>query len=108
MDSIEKRIRSALLPIIPIVAANQYTGDALTYVVFNYDETGAGFAESTAYAVLCLVQVHLFLPLNDNPRSLKNAIRAALGALGTFPSITNASDGSSQHYVFEFEALSYG
>lgn len=105
MDTIEKRIRDALQPIVPVVVANVYTGSALTYIVFNYDEVGAVLAEGTADTAVCSMQVHLFMPLNENPRQLKRQIRQALNQVGTFPAIINASDSMSQHYVFEFDAL---
>lgn len=105
MESIESRIKEALQPIVPVVKPNVYKGAELTYIVFNYDERGKLHANGTAKAIIYSVQVHLFMPSNESPKELKSRIREALENMGTFPSIVNATDKDSQHYVFEFDAM---
>ena len=108
MDT-EARIVRALedigLPVVP----NIYKGNALTYIVFQYDSIPESFAEGTAVGVRELVGVHLYLPTGDSPVSLKRRIITALLAAGaTYPTVTNASDDECQHYAFDCEMLQDG
>lgn len=101
--SVESAIINALTPIVTVVEPIIYNGKEKEYIVFNYDEIPA-HAESTAYALKMLVQVHLFMPFKKNPNTIKRQIADALQAAEfTYPSITNASDSEGQHYVFECE-----
>lgn len=101
---IDEVIRSALNGIEDVIKPNVYDGSATEYIVYNYDERGVVFADSRPRAILYRVMVHLYLPHGMNPGEKKDAIREAIwDAGGTWPSITNASDGEGQHYVFEFE-----
>lgn len=101
--NIDERIITALSPIVPEIAPILYEGDSLEYIVFNYDEVFA-YAESTAKARRCLVQVHYYLPFGQNPNTKKRLIARALNDAGfTYPAIYNASDRSGQHYTFQCE-----
>ena len=114
--SIEKRVRDALLPIVPVVEPLRYDGDALTYITFSYDELGEVYAEGQAQELRYLLSVRLHMPLRPtqggesvNPRAYKRQIRAALSAAGcTTPNVTDASDDAGQLYVFECEAVDDG
>ena len=114
--SIEKRVRDALLPIVPVVEPLRYDGDALIYITFSYDELGEVFAEGQAQELRYLLSIRLHLPLRPtqggesvNPRAYKRQIKAALVAAGcTTPNITDASDDGGQLYVFECEAVDDG
>ena len=102
--SVETRLREALTPIEEIVKPNLYDGPATEYIVFNYDERGTLFAENRPRAIAYRVMVHLYLPNGGTPLTKKRRICEALHAAGaTWPEITNASDESGQHYVFECE-----
>ena len=51
-----------------------------------------------------LVQVHYFAPHELNTVAMRREITRRIAAAGfTRPSITPASDGTSQHYVYECE-----
>ena len=54
-----------------------------------------------------LVQVHYLAPLRANTVATRRALWQALAAVDAFtaPDITNATDQTGQHYVFEFEAI---
>lgn len=106
MTSIESRIRTALNGIVDVVEPIIYMGDAKEYIVFNYDEYPAIIADSTTETFRCLIQMHYYLPIKQNPR-LKKAqiIEAITGAGFTVPAVTNASDEEGQHYVFECEGI---
>lgn len=101
---INEAILAAVTPVVPEVAANQYPGDASTYATFNYQENPYFFADGEPEALRYDVQVHLFLPLTRDPRSLIHNIRRGLAAMEfTHPIVVNMSDGEGQHYVFECE-----
>lgn len=106
MTSIEQRIKEAIEPIINIVVPEVYEGDKTEYVVFNYDEIPAVIADGKPDCMRLNVQVHYYLPRKISPK-VKNKLiyRALLDAGFSAPSIVNAGDYQSQHYVFEFEAL---
>lgn len=114
--SVEARLRAALLPIVPVVEPDRYTGDSLVYITFRFDELAALFAEGQGQATRYLLSVSLHMPLspsaqgqNTNPNTLKRRIKAALTGMGcTTPDIVNASDEEGRIYVFECEATDDG
>ena len=80
----------SLLP----TADGVYKGAATEYIVFNYTELPADFADDDAAHYRYLVQVHLYAPLEKNTRTYRREIR---------PTVTPASDKNGQHYAFECE-----
>lgn len=93
---------SALYPgaVFPMV----YTGPLLRYVVWNYDVQPSVWAERAPHAARYLVQVHLYLPHKEDPRTQLLAIQRALfDARFTWPAITDAADADGQHWVLECE-----
>ena len=94
-----------MLPIYP----NVYTGEDTSYLVYNYYTMPEVFAEGVSMACRYGIQLHLYLPHKVNPNTTKLSIISACVNNGfTFPSMTNASDGDGQHYVFEFEYCNGG
>lgn len=91
------------------VFPNVYTGPLLHYVVWNYDEIPAVFAERAPNASRYLVQVHFYLPHKESPTEAIQALRRALfNRQFTWPSLTDASDGDGQHYVLECQYVDGG
>ena len=108
MKSCDEAINDAFGSILPLFP-NVYTGDALSYLVYNYYVIPEVFAESAAHAARYSIQLHLYLPHKVNPNPTKLLIiGACVGNFFTFPSMTNASDGDGQHYVFTFEYVNGG
>lgn len=106
--SCDEAINTAFDGILPIYP-NVYTGDQLSYLVYNYYVIPQVFADSVAHAARYSVQLHLYLPNKVNPNPTKlSIITACLAAGFTFPSMTNASDRDGQHYIFEFEYVNAG
>ena len=105
MRNIDQVLLEALDPLLPGCAAPvAYTGESLEYIVWNYDQLGAVFADGRPDAARYLVQVHYFLPAGQNPNGMKVRIAQALAAAGcTWPDVTDASDKEGQHYVLECE-----
>ena len=90
----------SLLP----TADSVYKGAATEYIVFNYTELPADFADDDAEHYRYLVQVHLYAPLEKNTRTYRREISRRLVAAGfTRPTVTPASDKKGQHYAFECE-----
>lgn len=103
--TIDERIRTALLPVLPEVYPNIYVGKSLRYIVYQYNTYPRIHADGRPGAVVYAVMVHLYLPHGEDPTVLKLDIcRALAGAGCTYPSITPAHDDEGQHYVFECEA----
>ena len=104
---LDDKIRAAVEPLVPVCVPGIYTGEAEEYCTFNDTEISAGFGDNRAHAVRYLVQLHWFLPLKRRPHPKKKALRRALMAVRGFaaPTITDATDGDGQHYVYEFEAV---
>ena len=100
LDQILTEALGPLLPAVPV----EYTGDELDYIVWNYSQLGAVYADGQPDAARYLIQVHYFLPNGKNPNSMKVSIAEALADAGcTWPNITNANEKSGQHYVLECE-----
>ena len=102
--TIDEKLKTVLSAILQDAEPNLFEGDATEYITWQYTTLPEVFAESRPHAARYLVSVHLFLPSGKNPNAKKLSICRALNAAGlTYPSITNASDKFSQHYVFECE-----
>lgn len=73
---------------------------------FNYDLLPDQFADGRPLYWRALVQVHLFLPLEEDSVALRGMIPGILAGAGfTWPEVVDATDGQSQHYVFETETI---
>ena len=68
----------SLLP----TADSVYKGAATEYIVFNYTELPADFADDDAEHYRYLVQVHLYAPLEKNTRTYRREISRRLVAAG--------------------------
>lgn len=82
-----------------------YSGSSDRWITYNYaDDYGGSFADDLPETVIVSVQVHLFLPLQENFTQLKNQVRNALFEQGfTFPSITiqTEEERGIRHIIFE-------
>lgn len=80
-----------------------YSGDEEQYFVYNYaDERGSLYADNMPESVIASVQIHFFLPAEENFIKLKNQIRRALLQQGfTFPEVTVLTEGRKRHIIFE-------
>lgn len=107
--TINERIREAVLPIVPVCVPDLYDGEAQEYCTFNYTEIPDGHGDNRPHAIRYLVQLHYFLPPGETPLQKKRELcRALLEADMTYPTVENASDELSQHYVIECEAVDGG
>lgn len=104
--SVEKKIVDTVGALVSgQIAAVRYVGTATTYITFNMQEVGDLYAESEPQTIRQLVQLHLYIPHETNPRTIKKSItKALIGAGFAFSGIINASDKDGQHYVWEFES----
>ncbi len=77
--TVNQKIINALkkygMPIVP----DHYTGKEKRYIEFDiYDDRGEIFADETPEFDVTLVQIHLFLPREEDYLSLKKQIRQSL------------------------------
>lgn len=101
--SIEERLISAFNGLVP-AASQTYKGDEDEYITINYTAIPDDYGDDDADVVRVLVQVHYFAPHELNTVKMRREITRRIVAAGfTRPSITPASDGTSQHYVYECE-----
>ena len=109
--TINERIIRVASPMVSVCVPDVYRpgeGEAVDiYCTFNYTEIPEGMADNVPHAVLCSVQLHLYLPLGVDSLTLRRQLRHAIAAEEGFtaPTVTNAGDDDGQHYVFEFDAL---
>lgn len=112
MNTFEK-IVTAIRPFGYPYEPDVYTGSSEEgWFTYNYaDDYGSGFADDMPTAVIASVQVHLFLPMDQNFISLKNAVRKALLQQGfLYPEVTTFTEIISEtkkyrHIVFETSIL---
>lgn len=84
---------------------DSYTGTSKRWFTYNYsDDFGAAFADDKPQEHIVTVQIHFFMPLNEDFISIKNRIRKALiDAEFTSPDITvlNEKNNNIRHLIYE-------
>lgn len=81
--TVNKKILEALKPFGMPVVPNHYNGNEKRYIEFDlYDDKGTCFCDDYPEVDIVTVQVHLFLPMEENYLSLKKQIRKALYDVG--------------------------
>lgn len=107
MKTLDDLILDAVTPVVKPCVQDLYTGEAVEYCTFNYNELAAAFGDNRAHAMRALVQLHYFAPLKTNTVPTRRALWAAIAAAEDFSPalIENATDHTGQHYVFEFDAV---
>lgn len=102
-EKIQKAVSSFGLPYTQEV----YKGTEKRWFTYNYvNERGMLYSDDEPGTVGAVVQVHLFLPINENFISLKNGIRKNLFEEGfTFPKVTILTEDEKKlhHIIFECE-----
>ncbi len=93
-------------------APDVYRDKAPRWFTYNYaDDYGTDFSDDNPGEVIVSVQVHLFLPIDDDFINLKNKVRRALFGQGfTFPEITvmTEDDEKLRHIIFECDIIEEG
>jgi len=106
--SFNELLRSAVLPVVPICDPHSYTGEESVYCVFDYVVIPWTYADGKPLSANYSTQLHLYVPLNKNPLDLISQLAISLQNNGfPCPSIQDASNEVSQHYVFSFSYISY-
>lgn len=98
-----EKIIAAIKPFGLPYAPDIYEGGEERFFVYNYaDERAVLYADNTPKVVVASVQVHLYLPAEENFISLKNKVRRALHRQGfTYPEVTVMREDKKRHIVFE-------
>lgn len=103
-ESINQRIRTAVLPLVPVCEPHFYGGERDTYCVFEVTEEPLGFADNEVVAWRAQVTLILALPLETNSIQLRRQLCAALvEADFTAPTVTDIGDGTEQLWQFLFQ-----
>lgn len=106
--SFNKTLRCAVLPIVPICEPQSYSGNSTTYCVFNYTILPWTYADGKPVSVNYVTQLHLYLPLRQDPLQLISSLSQSLQKVGfPCPEIQDVSDDVSQHWVFEFSHIQF-
>jgi len=104
--TVNQRIIGALqaleLPVVPQVDTRHRD----RCVTFNYDLIPLQFADNRPNWYKALIQIHLLYPVGENSIPARRGILSALAAAGfTWPEVIDDSDETTQHFIFETEAL---
>lgn len=104
MTAFEKIIE-AIQPFGYPYTAGVYEGKEKRWFTFNFsDDYGDAYADDTPQSVIVEVQIHFFLPYEEDFTRIKNKIRNAIFSQGfTFPEIHILEDENPdiRHLVFE-------
>lgn len=110
--TLNERIIAVVTPIVPVCVPDLLVTEAgetppEEYCTFNFPLEPEALADDAAHLQRALVQVHYLAPLKANTVATRRALWRALAAVEDFtaPDITNATDQTGQHYVFEFDAV---
>lgn len=110
--TLNEQIIAAVTPVVPVCVPDLLVTEAgetppEEYCTFRFDLISDALGDNRAHAMRALVQVHYLAPLRANTAATRRKLWAALADVDAFtaPDVTNASDQTRQHYVFEFEAL---
>ena len=104
--TLNQRIIQALKPLGLPVVPDVDTLHRPRCLVFNYDLIPAQPADNRPTWYKALIQVHLYLPLENDGREIRRQVLEALVDAGmTWPGIIDATDEETQHKVFECETL---
>ncbi len=98
-----EKIITAIEPFGFPYAPDIYKGGEESFFVYNYaDGRTVLYADNEPKAVVASVQVHLYLPAEENFILLKNKVRRALHKQGfTYPEVTVLREAKKRHIVFE-------
>ena len=97
-----EKIIAAIKPFGFPHAPDIYEGSEEHFFVYNYaDEMADFYADNAPAAVRASVQVHLYVPAEENFIELKNKVRRALQQGFTYPEVTVLREAKKRHLVFE-------
>lgn len=98
-----EKIIAAVKPFGFPYAPDIYEGSEERFFVYNYaDDRAVLYADDAPAAVMASVQVHLYIPADENFITLKNRVRRALHQQGfTYPDVTVLREAKNRHIVFE-------
>ena len=110
--NIAEEIKTILETIGLPVSQTTYTGNADTYIVFNFSTIPSMFADDAPQYDRYLIQIHIFAPVTQSITAIERKIKEAVFAAGyTWPSRIDASDttrsaaGAERHIVLETETV---
>lgn len=110
--TLNEKIIAVVTPIVPVCVPDLLVTEAgetppEEYCTFNFPLYADALGDDVAHLQRALMQVHYLAPLKANTVATRRKLWQALASVDEFtaPDITNATDQTGQHYVFEFEAV---
>ena len=104
MTAFERTVK-AIKPFGHPYGPDLYEGEKKHYFVYNYsDNRGCLFGDNEPEELSVSVQVHFFLPMDENYLKSRNQIREALFREGfTYPEVTveTEKENNIRHIIFE-------
>ena len=102
--SVDKRIRSALIPFGYDVEKGVYRGEDNTYFVFGYNTIPIQPSDDTPEFERYLIWVRIVAPVTVKLTALLRQVKRALEQAGfTYPQSTLVDDADAQEYLLETE-----
>lgn len=106
MSTVNERLRSALLPIVPIVEPDVYKGNEDEYIVFSMSDIPVFFGDNEPEFIRHLISVNWYLPHGIDYVAKKRQIANALAAADfSYPTIVDIGDEQGAGFCFETEAV---
>ena len=103
---INDEIKVALQPLNVPVVADIYNGQENIFVTFNVNTVPIYHGDNHPRFIKSLIQIHLFAPLRQDVIALRdNIVTLLFKADFTWPTETNNTDDTGQHYVYECESI---
>lgn len=104
MSTVNERLRTALLPIVPIVEPDEYKGDEPEYIVFTMSDIPVYFGDDKPQFIRHIISVNWYLPPGIDYVATKRRIANALDAAGfSHPTIVPIGDEQGPAFCFETE-----
>lgn len=104
-QTMAERVRAAVLTVTGKCEPATYRGNADEYATYTLSRHPVIHGDDRPHAIRYLGYVHLYMPPRVNPHAKIVAMCEALAGIGTYPTVEDASDLTTGHYVFEFEAV---
>ena len=102
--SLESRLESALSYFGYPAYPDTYAGSEPNYFTFNYNTFGDDHGDNQPQHEIALIQVHFICPNDFNSVATRKTIKLKLFEAGFgYAEMTDASDKTGQHWVFEVD-----
>lgn len=104
--TVNEEIIRAATRVVSVCVPGVYDGEAEEYCTFNVSQIPDAFGDDAPDVMRSLVQLHYHCPWSMDSLAARQSLWGSiLEEDFTAPEVTEASDETGQHFVFEFEVL---